>query len=86
MSCSVADLSVYNLITPVIKSFNGDVEKFYPSFYKVSVDAEDPSRGLEINCTRLLGFEIANRILVYITGATYSNDVVHFNCDTKFST
>ena len=39
MSCSVADLPAYNLITPVINSFNGDVEKFYPSFYKVFVDA-----------------------------------------------
>ena len=85
MSCSVADLPAYNLITPVINSFNGDVEKFYPSFYKVFVDAEDPFRGLDVNCTRLLGFEIANHILAYITGATYSDDVVHFDCDTKFS-
>ena len=85
MNCSVADLPAYNLITPVINSFNGDVEKFYPSFYKVFVDAEDPFRGLDVNCTRLLGFEIANHILAYITGATYSDDVVHFDCDTKFS-
>ena len=35
MSCSVADLPAYNLITPVINSFNGDIEKFYPRFYKV---------------------------------------------------
>ena len=85
MSCSVADLPAYNLITPVINSFNGDVEKFYPSFYKVFVDAEDSFRGLDVNCTRLLGFEIANHILAYVTGATYSDDVVHFDCDTKFS-
>ena len=85
MRCSVANLPAYNLITPVINSFNGDVEKFYPSFYKVFVDAEDPFRGLDVNCTRLLGFEIANHILAYITGATYSDDVVHFDCDTKFS-
>ena len=85
MSCSVADLPADNLITPVINSFNGDVEKFYPSFYKIFVDAEDPFRGLDVNCTRLLGFEIANHILAYITGATYSDDVVHFDCDTKFS-
>ena len=76
MSCSVADLPAYNLITPVINSFNGDAEKFYPNFYNVFVDAEDPFRGLDLNCTRLLGFEIANHILAYITGATYSDDVV----------
>ena len=86
MSCSVADLPAYSLITPVINSFNGDVEKFYPNFYKVFVDAEDPFRGFDLNCTRLLGFEVANHILAYITGATYSGDVVHFNRDTKFST
>ena len=85
MSCSVDDITAYNLITPVISSFNGDVEKFYPRFYKVFVDAEDPFRGLDVNCTRLLGFEIANHILAYITGATYSDDVVHLDCDTKFS-
>ena len=86
MSCSVIDLPAYNLITPVINSFNdGYIEKFYASFYKVFVDAEDPFRGLDVNCTRLLGFEIANHILAHIIGATYDDDVVHFDCDTKFS-
>ena len=66
VSCSVADLQAYNLITPVINSFNGDVEQFYPNFYKVFVDVEDPFRGS-------------------ITRATYSDDVVNFDCDTKFS-
>ena len=70
MSCSVVDLPAYNLITPVINSFNGGVGKFYPSFYKVFVDAEDPFRELDVNCTSLLGFEIENHILAYITGAT----------------
>ena len=72
MSCSVADLSAYNLITPVINSFNGDVEKFYPNFYKVFMDAEDPFRRFDLNCTRLLGFQIANPILAYITRTTYN--------------
>ena len=49
------------------------------------MDVEDPFRGLDLNFTRLLGFEIANHVLAYITGATYSDDVVHFDCDTKFS-
>ena len=85
MSCSVADLPDYDLITPVIKSFNGDVEKFYPNFYKVFVDAEFPFRGLDLNYIRPLGFEIVNHIQAYINGATYSDNVVHFDCDTKFS-
>ena len=85
MSCSVADLPTSNLIAPVINSFNGDVEKFYPSFEKVFVDAEDPFRGPDVKCTRLLRCEIENHILADITGATYSDDVVHFDCDTRFS-
>ena len=85
MSCSVADLAAYNLTAPVINSFNGDVQKFYPNFYKVFVDAEDPFRSFDLNCTCLLGFEVANHILAYITGATYSDEVVHFDRDTKFS-
>ena len=48
MSCSVADLPTYNLITLVINSFNGDIEKFYPNFYKVFADAEDPFGGLDL--------------------------------------
>ena len=86
MTCSVADLPAYNLITPVINSFNGEVEHFHPSFYKVFVDAEQPFRGFDVKCIRLLGFEIANqKIIAYITGVTYSDDVVHFDCDTKLS-
>ena len=69
----------------MINSFNGDVEKFYPKLCKVFGDAEDRFRGLDLNCTHLLGFEIANHILAYITGNTCSDDVVHFDCDTKFS-
>ena len=80
MSWSFPDLPAYNLITLMI-SFNGDVEKFYPNFDKVFVEAEDPFRGV----THLLGFEIANHILHCINGATYSDDGVHFDCDTKFS-
>lgn len=33
---SVGDIPAYNLITPVIDSFNGKIGKFYPNFYKVS--------------------------------------------------
>ena len=69
----------------MINSFNVDVEKFYLSFHKVFVDVEGLFRGLDVNCTHLLWFEIANHILAYVTRTTYSDDVVHFDCDTKFS-
>ena len=51
MSCSVADLSAYNLITPVINLVTVDVEKFYPNIYKIFVDAEDPFRRLDLSYT-----------------------------------
>ena len=38
---------------PVMESFNGDIEKIDRNFHKVFVDAEDPFRGLECNCTRI---------------------------------
>ena len=53
--------------------------------FKVSVNTENPFRGIDVNCTRLLVFEMANHILAYIVGDTYSDDVVHFDCNTKFS-
>ena len=61
------------------------LKSFIQKLPKVFVDAEDPFRGLDLECARLLVFEIANDLLAYITGATYSDDVVHFDCDTKFS-
>ena len=49
------------------------------------MDAKYCFRGLDVNCTHLLKFEIANHILAYTTRATHSEDVVNFDCDTKFS-
>ena len=71
MSCSVAYLPAYNLITPVINSFDGNIENFYPKFYKAFVDAEDPFRGLDLNCTRLLGFEIKNHMYTSLHYRSY---------------
>ena len=65
---SFAQLLILQVITQLfIKSFNGYVEKFYTNFCKVSVDVEDPFRGLDLNCKCLEGFEIANHVLSYIT-------------------
>ena len=66
ISCSAVDLPAYNLIIPVINSFNGEVEKFYPNFYKVLVDAEDIFRELDLSCIHLVEFEV-----------NYADDVVH---------
>ena len=40
---------------------------------------------ISVTLVSYLGFEIANHILVYTTGTTYNGEVVHFDCDTKFS-
>ena len=56
-----------------MESFNGDVEKFYPNFYKFFDDANHLLKGLDCNCTRLLRLEITDHMLGYITGDTCSN-------------
>ena len=77
INCSAIYPPAYNL--------NGDVKKFYLNSYKTFVDAEDLlERAWYFNCTCLLWFENVNHILAYITGATYSDDVVNFYSDTKF--
>ena len=62
------------------------LKSFTQAFTKFLWMLNSPFRWLDVNCILHLGFEIANqKILSYITGATYNVDVVHFHCDTKFS-
>ena len=56
--------NVHKLISNVVLSFRGDVEKFYPAFYKCISDAENPF-GVSLNkhAALLLGFELASHLL-----------------------
>ena len=74
-------LPAYNLMLPIIKSFNGDPEKFYPHFYKAFISAENLYKNLSGNCGRLLSFEVANHVLAQLTRATIQEDVLTYDMD-----
>ena len=72
-------LPAYNLMLPIIKSFNGDPEKFYPQFYKAFSSTETLYENLSGNCSLLLSFEVANHVLAQLTGATIHEDVLTYD-------
>ena len=75
-------LPAYNLLLPILKSFKGDAEKFYPQYYKVfSLSPESVYKGLSGKCSLLLSFDVANQVLAHITGAAIQNDIVDFDCE-----
>ena len=67
------------LISNVL-SFKGDAEKFHPAFYKCISDAENPFGGsLNKHASLLLGFELANHVLGYLSrGSLEKDSVVQF--------
>lgn len=71
-------LPSYSLVKNVIKSFDGDAEKFYPLFYKNILDMEHPFVGASLshNCTVLLGFELANQVLCHLSTSDFKDDVL----------
>ena len=69
--------NVHKLISNVVLSFKGDAEKFYPAFYKCISDAENPFGGsLSKHASLLLGFELANHVLGYLSGGSLEKDSV----------
>ena len=49
--------AAYTFIKPIIVSFKGNADKFYPEFYKrISENADLIFQGLNRNCSLLLGF------------------------------
>ena len=73
--------NVHKLISNVVLSFKGDAEKFYPAFYKCISDAENPFGGsLNKHASLLLGFELANHVLGYLSGGSLDekDSVVQF--------
>ena len=78
-------LPIYDLVRDVIKTFNGDAEKFYPKFYKVFIEAENPFRKLNRNCSLLLGFELANHVLSHLSHGVIKEDKVETCTSTSFT-
>ena len=64
--------SVHKLISDVFLPFKGDAEQFYPAFYKGISDAGNPFGGsLNKHASLLLGFELANYVLGYLSGGSF---------------
>lgn len=80
-SSNIDPTTAYELIKPVVASFKGDLEKFYPNFYKIFADSKTPFNGLGLKTSRLLGFEVANHVIAHISGATVTNDMILFDED-----
>ena len=69
--------NVHKLRSNIVLSFKGDAEKFYPAFYKCISDAENPFGGsLNKHASLLLGFELANHVLGYLSGGSIQKDLV----------
>ena len=69
--------TVHKLISNAVLSFKGDAVKFYPTFYKCILDAGNPFGGsLNKHVLLLLGFELANPILGYLSGGYLEKDSV----------
>ena len=65
------------MISNVALSFKGDPKKLYPVFYKCIPDAENPFGGrLSKHALLLLGFELANHVLDYLSGWSLQKDSV----------
>ena len=65
----------YKLILPVVNSFSGDTEKFYPQIYNLYSQAEN-YKNLS------LSFDVVNQILAHLTGAKIDSDIlVYENSD-----
>ena len=55
----------FSFVKDIIKNFNGYDEKFYPLFYKAVID-NDIFPSLSQKCSRLLGFDVANKVLAHL--------------------
>ena len=66
---------------PMIKSFNGDNDKFYPQFYRTFSPTENLYKNLSGNCRLLPSSEIPNHVLARLTGAVIQEILITFNND-----
>jgi hypothetical protein len=67
--------SCYQLIIDVVTKFKGDSERFYPDFcalFKNSNVFED----LDHSCNVLIGFDLANHVLSYLTNSKIVDDAL----------
>ena len=65
----------YKLILPVVNSFSGETEKFYPQIYKLYGQTEN-YKNLSHDCNLILSFDVVNQILAHLTGAKIHTDIL----------
>ena len=71
----------YKLILPVVNSFSGDTDDFYPQIYKLYSKPES-YKNLSHDCRLILSFDVVNQMLAHITGAKIHTDIlVYENSD-----
>ena len=63
---------------PIIKSFNGDLEKILPTFLLGFSSTENLYKDLCGNCSLLLHFEVANDVLAQLIRSTILEDVLTY--------
>ena len=59
----------YQFVRDLIGCFNGDLEKFYPTFYKCVSSDENAFKNLSRRSSRILGYEVANHVVAHLTGS-----------------
>ena len=65
------------MISYAALSFKGDAERSYSAFCKCISDAENPFGGsLNKHVSLLLGFELANHVLGYLSGGSIEKDSI----------
>ena len=81
-NASLEDLMpYYKLILPVVNSFSGDKEKFYPQIYNLYSQAVN-YKNLSHDCSLILSFDVVNQILAHLSSAKIHIDIlVYKNSD-----
>ena len=67
----------YQMVKNTVKDFHGDAEKFYPCIS----ENESGFISLSRHCSLLLGFEVANHILVHLAVSSYTGEIVNSKID-----
>ena len=71
----------YKLTLPVVNSFSGDIETFYPQIYNLYIQAEN-YKNLSHDCSLILIFDVVKQILAHLTDAKIHSDIlVYENSD-----
>ena len=59
----------YQFVRDLIGCFNGNSEKFYPTFYKCVSSDENAFINLSRHSSRILCYEVANHVVAHLTGS-----------------